>query len=41
MKPKLTALPCVVVEVNGKADILPFPASANAAIEIFRKYKGN
>lgn len=41
VKPKLTVVPCVVIEVNGKAEILPYPASADAAVSLFKKYKGN
>lgn len=40
VKPQLTVIPCVVVERNGKADILPFPASPAEAIKLFDKYKG-
>lgn len=40
VKPKLTTIPCVVVEVNGKADILPFPADDVAALALFKKYAG-
>jgi hypothetical protein len=40
VKPKLTTIPCMVVETNGKADILPFPASQEEAVAIFKKYLG-
>lgn len=40
VKPKVTTVPCVVIEVNGKAEILPFPASAAEALTLFKKYKG-
>lgn len=34
-------VPCVVVAVGGKAEILPFPATEDAALELFRKYAGD
>lgn len=37
-KPKVTTVPCVIVSVNRKADIVPFPADEAAAIELFKKY---
>lgn len=40
VKPKITSVPCVVVEVNGKADILPLPGTPAEAITLFKKYKG-
>jgi hypothetical protein len=40
VQPKLTAIPCIVVEVNGKADIIPYPASATEALAILKKYNG-
>lgn len=40
VKPNLTAIPCVVVEVNGKASIEPFPKSASDAVALFRKFNG-
>ncbi len=39
VQPKLTTLPCVVIEVNGKADILPLEATPAAQLEVFKKYK--
>lgn len=41
VKPQLTGLPCVVIEVNGKAEILPFPDSPAAALALFKKYGGD
>jgi hypothetical protein len=41
VKPKLTTVPCLVVEVNGKADILPLPATTAEAVALFKKYGGN
>lgn len=40
VKPQLTAVPCVVVEVNGKADILPMPDTPADAVALFKKYTG-
>jgi hypothetical protein len=40
VKPKVTAVPCLVVEVNGKADILPFPANEEEALAILKKAGG-
>ncbi len=40
VKPKITAVPCMVVEVNGKADILPFPTSPADALATLKKYNG-
>lgn len=40
VKPKITAVPCVVVEVNGKADIVPFPADAATALKLLKTYGG-
>lgn len=39
VQPSLTALPCVVIETNGKADILPLAATPEAQIEVFKSYK--
>jgi hypothetical protein len=41
VKTKLTVVPCVAIEVNGKVDILPFPATPAEAVALFRKYRGN
>lgn len=40
VKPKVTATPCVAVEVNGKVTIEPLPASPDAAIALFKTYLG-
>lgn len=40
VKPKLTSIPCVVIEVNTKADILPLPESPDALITLLKKYRG-
>ena len=37
-RPKVTTVPCVIVAVNRKAVILPFPASEEEALKIFQKY---
>lgn len=39
-QPKLTGLPCMLVEVNGKAEIIPFPASVDAGLATLKKYSG-
>lgn len=39
VKPSITTVPCVVIEINGKkADILPFPADQAAALALFKQY---
>ena len=37
-KPQLTAVPCVVVATNRKAEILPLPADEDAAVKLFDQY---
>jgi len=39
VQPSLTALPCVAIETNGKADILPLAATPAAQIDVFKSYK--
>lgn len=39
-KPKLTAVPCVAVEVNGKVDIIPLEATPAAMVAKFKEYIG-
>lgn len=39
VQPKLTALPCIVIEVNGKADILPLSANPADQIAVLKKYR--
>lgn len=38
VKPKITAVPCMIVEVNGKADILPLPATVAEGLATLQKY---
>lgn len=38
VKPKLTTVPCVVIAVNNKATIEPWPATEDAALALFKKY---
>lgn len=40
VKPKITTVPCWVVEVNGKAEIIPFPASVADGLATLKKYNG-
>lgn len=40
VKPKITATPCVAVEVNGKVEIIPLEATPAAMIAVFDKYRG-
>ena len=40
VKPKITTVPCWVIEVNKKADIIPLPASVSEGLATLRKYKG-
>jgi hypothetical protein len=37
-KGKVTSVPCVIIAVGGKADILPLPASEDEAVKTFAKY---
>lgn len=39
-KPKITTVPCVVIEVNGKAEVCPFPATPADAIALFKSKNG-
>lgn len=39
--PKLRPPPCVVVEVNGKADIIDLPANVTDALKILKSYGGH
>ncbi len=41
VKPKLTTVPCMVVEVNGQAKILPFPANQTDCLATLKKYHGD
>jgi len=38
-QPKVTAVPCVAIEANGKVDILPLEATPAAQVEVFKRYK--
>lgn len=40
VRPQVTALPCWAVEVNGKVDIVPLPATVADGLALLRKYKG-
>lgn len=40
VKPKITVVPCVVVEVNGKVEILPYPANVADALVLLKKAGG-
>lgn len=39
VQPKLTALPCVAVEVNGRAEIIPMATTPADMVATFEKYK--
>ncbi len=39
VKPKLTTVPCVAIEVNGQVDIIPLAATPEAMVETFKRYK--
>ncbi len=39
-KPKLTTLPCLAIEVNGKVDIIDFPATEADALTTLKTYRG-
>lgn len=38
--PKVTVVPSVAIEINGKVDILNLPATPEAALALFTKYSG-
>lgn len=40
VKPQINAVPCMVVEVNGHAKVLPFPETVDQALEILKEYGG-
>jgi hypothetical protein len=40
VKPKLLPAPCLVLEVNGKATVMPFPATVAEAVETLKKAGG-
>lgn len=39
VKPKLTGMPCLAIEVNGQAEIIPLPATPEEAVATLAKYK--
>jgi hypothetical protein len=41
VKPNLIPAPCVVIEVNGRFTVLPFPADVNAMMMKLKEYGGN
>jgi len=38
VKPKITSTPCLVVETNGKVDILPYPKNSVESLSLLKKY---
>jgi len=40
VRPQLTATPCLVVEVNGRAEIVPLPATPAEALATLKTYSG-
>jgi hypothetical protein len=40
VKPKLLPSPCLVIEVNGKATVMPFPSDVNSALAKLKEYGG-
>ena len=40
VKPKLLSAPCLVIEVNGKATVMPFPANVAECVATLKKYGG-
>jgi hypothetical protein len=40
VKPKITTVPCIVVEVNGKVEILDWPANVAEALTTLKRYGG-
>lgn len=40
VKPKLLPAPCMVVEVNGHATVMPFPANVDECVATLKKYGG-
>lgn len=41
VKPKVTAVPCVAIEVNGKVTIEPLPTTPAAMVTLLKKYSGD
>lgn len=40
VKPKLLPAPCLVIEVNGKATVMPFPSNVDDAMKTLKQYGG-
>jgi len=40
VKPKLQGVPCMVIEVNGKATVMPFPSDVDSALAALKKAGG-
>lgn len=40
VKPKITKVPCMVIEVNGHATVMPFPANVDECIATLKKARG-
>jgi len=40
VKPQLLAAPCLVIELNGRATVMPFPADVNACLAKLKEYGG-
>lgn len=40
VQPKLQVIPCLVIEVNGKATVLNYPADTEAALKLLKEYGG-
>jgi hypothetical protein len=40
VKPKLQGVPCMVIEVNGRATVMPFPANVDEALAALKRAGG-
>jgi hypothetical protein len=40
VKPQLLPSPCLVIEVNGHAKVMPFPANADECLKVLKKAGG-
>lgn len=40
IKPSLTAMPCLAIELNGKVEIVPLPTTPDEALTLLKKYGG-
>ncbi len=38
VQPKVTSVPCLAIEVNGKVEIVGLPGSPDAAVTLLKKY---